>query len=822
MVWQQLAGQLNSDFPHVLAGPLLRQVKPNSVTVWVALRTAGTVTLVVYDEEPKIVMVGSRKTIALGVNLHIVAVTAKPPPGEDIKEGITYTYDLEFEFGNLKRTLAQATNNKALLAYPPLKLPSFALPPSDPNLLRLIQGSCRMPHAQGKDTLPLVDELIKETASNPFARPHQLLLTGDQIYADDVSDALRLMLTDAADTLLGWQEVLPIPTSDGGPMKASNLHPYRRWRALRNAGFTSEDLRGHLMSLGEYLCMYMFVWSPVLWSPSPPTVQDVKAAFDADRTPPMSLLKNIHHWEDSDKIQSNINRVEEFRTELGPVRRALANIPSYMIFDDHEVTDDWNMTRNFCNAVYGKPLGQRITRNALVAYALCQHWGNVPEQFADSTPTPPGMDLLRLLDTPNPTSVIAFDQKATSLEGHSASITKLLGLHSKAELDGRPGLFHDTHSLQYHYTVEGPGHQIIFTDTRTWRGLPTRGNAPGELLPKDQFKTQIPNKPKTGDRVLLVVLSTNAPPVEPIRAAARHDRLAQFVKHHPDVYEAWEAPSITFDRLLKSLTDKLPLDSNQHHVGHAILLSGDVHHSFASRLVYRATNRYEDTTPTPASAVIVQLVASPFKKETDDTRDFHRKGYTAAPKPARFLALIQLNTTQYYAGWNVASGSSGQVIGKETWVIQGLKSAPRDRRLNQPTIQLNIDYPREQITVDLLSNVVPDYRYSFAYLDPIQTQGAGLNDPPISPLPTGATTAERKEAAKDFHAATVRLRRYNISANPRLVGVNNFGEITFIWPTGPDKKVNHILRWWIGRSSVAVTTYTVNLNPKDPNDKVAP
>jgi phosphodiesterase/alkaline phosphatase D-like protein len=29
---------------------------------------------------------------------------------------------------------------------------------------------------------------------------------------------------------------------------------------------------------------------------------------------------------------------------LPKVRRVLANIPTYMIFDDHDITDDWNIT----------------------------------------------------------------------------------------------------------------------------------------------------------------------------------------------------------------------------------------------------------------------------------------------------------------------------------------------------------------------------------------------------------------------------------------------------------------------------------------------
>ena len=37
------------------------------------------------------------------------------------------------------------------------------------------------------DMLFMLDDLIAQTAETPTSRPHQLLMTGDQIYADDVA-----------------------------------------------------------------------------------------------------------------------------------------------------------------------------------------------------------------------------------------------------------------------------------------------------------------------------------------------------------------------------------------------------------------------------------------------------------------------------------------------------------------------------------------------------------------------------------------------------------------------------------------------------------
>jgi hypothetical protein len=52
-----------------------------------------------------------------------------------------------------------------------------------------------------------------------------------------------------------------------------------------------------------------------------------------------------------------------------------------MIFDDHDVTDDWNLTAGWRDRVRASPAGRRIVANALAAYWAFQGWGNDPGQF---------------------------------------------------------------------------------------------------------------------------------------------------------------------------------------------------------------------------------------------------------------------------------------------------------------------------------------------------------------------------------------------------------------------------------------------------------
>lgn len=67
-------------------------------------------------------------------------------------------------------------------------------------------------------------------------------------------------------------------------------------------------------------------------------------------------------------------------------KRLLARLPSFMIFDDHEVTDDWNADRDWLKIVHAKadPFQYWPTTmtDALCAYWVYQGWGNLaPEQW---------------------------------------------------------------------------------------------------------------------------------------------------------------------------------------------------------------------------------------------------------------------------------------------------------------------------------------------------------------------------------------------------------------------------------------------------------
>src|SRR5690606_17339907 len=70
------------------------------------------------------------------------------------------------------------------LCRPGAARPDFVL---KPRLDRLLHGSCRRPHDASTDGLLRVDEELLARADDPAARPALLMMSGDQVYVDDVA-----------------------------------------------------------------------------------------------------------------------------------------------------------------------------------------------------------------------------------------------------------------------------------------------------------------------------------------------------------------------------------------------------------------------------------------------------------------------------------------------------------------------------------------------------------------------------------------------------------------------------------------------------------
>ncbi|MEG5033449.1 PhoD-like phosphatase [Microcoleus sp. AT3-D2] len=702
MSWTPLSHRIHH-LPLILAGPILRRTESRAVTVWLALKAPRQVELKVYSTEGgtgEIVGIpllqGANSTVHLGKYLHVVAVTATPIDSSVLTSGQIYAYDIKFtgssesnvggavpenETENLISCLWPAAPDLSALgletiSYFAHQLPTFALPPQDLNYLRIVHGSCRKPHGDGRDALPILDNSIEQFAGTANSRPHQLFLTGDQIYGDDVADAMLWALTDAGDTLLGWEESLPlmddaqikknlcisIPKNSQNEnavgeereifrespiqkpsdteyesKKPIQLQPGTRSDIARDCGgFTAmlvnkpNNAKSHLFSLGEYYAMYLLVWSPVLWCTSFPKGKDI-----------CPNSKQAKVWD------REVVELDGFARNLWRVRRALANIPTYMICDDHDVSDDFYLNREWCYRVLGKPLGRRVVQNALLAYAVFQAWGNTPAQFDREKPGDKLLKAAEKWSASAGTDVSAWEEAASYLGipklDPKTHLPKLKLDEDVFILDRDDEGVNEV--LNWHFIVRSFKHEVIVLDTRNWRGYPVKSAIdPPMLLTHKGFEEQI-QKPlketnllnKTGEfeiEATLVVVPTNLVGLWIIDAVQKRE-VEQGKVFNSDAGDAWNFHELAFVKLLSEFFKQRD---------RVIVLSGDIHYAAAVRLSYWSDCHFGDSRSNiePLTrenyrsncqySVLAQLTASAFINEEWKTHLIHTKIKSLLPE----------------------------------------------------------------------------------------------------------------------------------------------------------------------------------------------
>lgn len=616
-------------WPLLLCGPMLRRVEPTGVSVFVTLKHAREVALTVFDGETAVAQ-GTGATLAFGKYLHVTVVTAVPTHG-DLVPGKVYTYDVTFTAGagtdpldtdRAVKTLASPNlagpgsllEGTLALGYAPNARPGFALPPTELKDLRLAHASCRKPHGEGTDALPILDTIIRQSYMSPTDRPHQLFLTGDQIYADDVAEPLLEQLMVVAKNLMwGTDEVLPPRESGGTPPTPAELAPGVRDRAVKPP-LTSDEAVCHLIRLGEFAGMYLFAWTDTLWDGLTPRPLPVRMPTDSDYTFDAKKKK-------VETYNAQVESLKHFRDALGKVRRALANVPTYMAFDDHEITDDWYIHRHMRENVLESPLGRRIVTNGLCAYSVFQAWGNTPAQFRAGEAG--GMFLNSLSRWRGEDSSASYTDICTAVGTVSA---------------GTPP------ELRFDYEVVGPEHQVIVLDTRTRRGYPgEHDEEQPDLLTLAEINTQVADRiPSATARKPLTVLLSPAPVFGHPVAEFGQDLASEVASTSALDHETWLITTrrAAFERLLETL---VPCRS-------VLILSGDVHYAFTFSARY-----WNERTATVESAAYVQLVSSALKNQSGGT-----KKLSALPPTAPHLFL----------GWP-SEGKHVRVTEFQDWWVPG-------------------------------------------------------------------------------------------------------------------------------------------------------
>ena len=523
--------------PQVIAGPIVRKVTSTECHIWVVTSNADSPALNLSANENIIDGNCQRETVRVGkyAFIHLLSFTASEPFEDTARIG----YALSF---NDDTQQASWEDEQCGLLYDGQSSLCFHYTETPETILH---GSCRKPHFHSDDALAQVDALHKNAFKKQNDFPDLLLMTGDQIYADDVAGPMLKAIHSVIDRLGLYHEALEgavvtntneLATHEHGYYEREQLLPQIAtntvlssifFGAKKKPVFTSVNAQNHLIGSAEIIAMYLLVWSDTLWA-------DIN--IDKDGIPPK-------YHAIFDKEHEALNG---FVKQLPQVRRALAHIPTYMIFDDHDVTDDWNLTRGWEQEVYGNPLSKRMIGNALIGYLLCQGWGNAPKKVAP---------------------LIAKVQESmgeSGLNSHDEIIDDLLDFD------------------QWHYRLDTtPPIEVLDTRTQRWRSE-SNMNKPSGLMDWEalcDFQHSIIGKES--------VIVVSAAPIYGVKVIEAIQKVFTFFGKALTVdAENWMAHKGTANVILNIFRHyKTPPDF--------IILSGDVHYSF----VYDVRLRFRRNSP---------------------------------------------------------------------------------------------------------------------------------------------------------------------------------------------------------------------------------
>ncbi|WP_199911565.1 metallophosphoesterase family protein [Dongshaea marina] len=370
---------MTSEIPLLIAGPIIRRTSPSQLCLWLVTAKPCTPRLEIFlanRDAPTMTL--DHQQLPVGEHAYIQLLNYQFDEATPLPEDERIEYDLKLSHDSGSSLISELL--KASL-YPGELRPNFVI---KRHIDSLLHGSCRKPHYPSPDGLLRVDDRIAQSLEQPKQRPALLMMSGDQIYADDVAGPMLVAIHQVIARLKlfaeTWQGAL---LNDSESLYASPLCYYQREEllphnkaneALRERFFggvskpifTTDSAHNHLISLAEVLAMYFLVWSPSLWD-------------GIDLSAPDSLST-----EQLKLYREELTAIEAFIPSLNRIQRCLSHLPVYMIFDDHDITDDWNLTRSWEESAYSHPFSRRIIGNTLIGYYLCQGWGNDPAPFSNT------------------------------------------------------------------------------------------------------------------------------------------------------------------------------------------------------------------------------------------------------------------------------------------------------------------------------------------------------------------------------------------------------------------------------------------------------
>src|SRR3954452_24294480 len=270
------------------------------------------------------------------------------------------------------------------------------------------------------------------------------------------------------------------------------------------------------------------------------------------------------------------------------VRWLLSTVPSSMIFDDHEMIDDWNTSAAWRREVTGQPWWPGRITGGFVSYWVYQHLGNLsPEELAQNK------TWQAVLGMP---------------EGTDDAEPMLREMAERA--DGDPA------AMRWSFVRHWGEARLIMVDSRAGRVLEESHRRMVDDAEFDWVEAAMRRAVEGGVPHLIAGNSLPGLLQHPIHVSerlnetlnVRHEgrwrgRLAEKLRQAADL-EHWAAFGNSFERLGRALVS-VARGEHGPAPATALVLSGDVHHAYAAELVQ----------PGDLEARVHQLTVSPLHNQ---------------------------------------------------------------------------------------------------------------------------------------------------------------------------------------------------------------
>lgn len=262
------------------------------------------------------------------------------------------------------------------------------------------------------------------------------------------------------------------------------------------------------------------------------------------------------------------------------IRWVMSTLPTAMIFDDHDIRDDWNTSAAWRAAVNKKPWWRDRIRAGLASYWVYQHIGNLSPQQLEKD---------------------ADYQQVLSSDGDRWPLLMDLADRADGEVDGEKG-------LRFSFRWDLGSSRLLMIDSRNSRILED-GNR--KMLGDREFDWVERHVHEGLEDLDHLILASSLPWLLPpaigdmqtvnefaANRSGLRGALGEKIRQTAD-FEHWPAFSKSFLRLSELII--AAAGSSERGPATVSVLSGDVHHSYAARAQF----------PGESAARVHQLVCSP-------------------------------------------------------------------------------------------------------------------------------------------------------------------------------------------------------------------